>query len=387
MAKRKKYPRLPNGFGTIRYLGKGRRNPYAIHPPSHLDENTGDITDRPPALCYVDDYMVGLAVLTAYHAGTYQPGYELSVKQEVRQESAMGTVVNRVLSDYRKIYGMDANRPTFTQVYERFYAEKFPEGHKYSKASERSYKAAYMNCTRLHNTTFSTLKYNDLQSVIDDCPLKHASLELMVSLLHQMYKYAIMNDICEKDYSSGLKIKKSDDDEKGVPFTMEELSRIYAAREDETAEMLMIMCLSGFRINEYQNIHVDLSEWYFRGGSKTNAGKDRIVPIHTRLRSIVFDRMQRHGKLLLCNAGTFRKDMNSLLHRIGIDEHHTPHDCRHTFSYLCEKYEVAENDRKRMLGHAFSDVTNKVYGHRDLEELRKQIEKIDCDFFVTNKTD
>lgn len=299
----------------------------------------------------------------------------------------MGTVVNRVLSDYRKIYGMDANRPTFTQVYERFYAEKFPEGHKYSKASERSYKAAYMNCTRLHNTTFSTLKYNDLQSVIDDCPLKHASLELMVSLLHQMYKYAIMNDICEKDYSSGLKIKKSNDDEKGVPFTMEELSRIYAAREDETAEMLMIMCLSGFRINEYQNIHVDLSEWYFRGGSKTNAGKDRIVPIHTRLRSIVFDRMQRHGKLLLCNAGTFRKDMNSLLHRIGIDEHHTPHDCRHTFSYLCEKYEVAENDRKRMLGHAFSDVTNKVYGHRDLEELRKQIEKIDCDFFVTNKTD
>ena len=38
-----------------------------------------------------------------------------------------------------------------------------------------------------------------------------------------------------------------------------------------------------------------------------------------------------------------------------------------------------------MLGHAFSDVTNKVYGHRDVEELRKQIEKIDCDLFVTNK--
>lgn len=77
--------------------------------------------------------------------------------------------------------------------------------------------------------------------------------------------------------------------------------------------------------------------------------------------------------------------MNSLLKQIGIDGHHTPHDCRHTFSYLCEKYGVLENDRKRMLGHAFSDVTNKVYGHRDVEELRKQIEKIDCDLFVTNK--
>ena len=43
---------------------------------------------------------------------------------------------------------------------------------------------------------------------------------------------------------------------------------------------------------------------------------------------------------------------------------------------LCEKYEVPENDRKRLLGHAFTDVTNSVYGHRDLESLRASIEKI-----------
>ena len=31
---RKKYPRLPNGFGSIRNLGKGRRHHYAVHPPA-----------------------------------------------------------------------------------------------------------------------------------------------------------------------------------------------------------------------------------------------------------------------------------------------------------------------------------------------------------------
>ena len=63
---------------------------------------------------------------------------------------------------------------------------------------------------------------------------------------------------------------------------------------------------------------------------------------------------------------------------------HTPHDCRHTFSALCEKYGVRENDRKRMLGHSFgNDVTNAVYGHRTLEELRAEIEKIKVPF-VTN---
>ena len=48
--KRKKYPRLPNGFGSIRYLGAGRRNPFAVHPPASLDDSIGDIVPQ-PALC------------------------------------------------------------------------------------------------------------------------------------------------------------------------------------------------------------------------------------------------------------------------------------------------------------------------------------------------
>ena len=52
MPKRKKHPRLPNGYGSIRYLGKSRKNPYAVHPPADIDGN------RPPALCYVDDWMI-----------------------------------------------------------------------------------------------------------------------------------------------------------------------------------------------------------------------------------------------------------------------------------------------------------------------------------------
>ena len=55
----------------------------------------------------------------------------------------------------------------------------------------------------------------------------------------------------------------------------------------------------------------------------------------------------------------------------------SPHSCRHTFSRLCESYGVREADRKRMLGYSFgNDITNGVYGHRTLEELRSEIEKI-----------
>lgn len=85
--------------------------------------------------------------------------------------------------------------------------------------------------------------------------------------------------------------------------------------------------------------------------------------------------MDKFGALMDVKHGTFRKRMYEKLEELGIEKH-TPHDCRHTFSRLCEKYEVRENDRKRLLGHKFDDITNSVYGHRELEDLRTEIEKI-----------
>ena len=36
-----------------------------------------------------------------------------------------------------------------------------------------------------------------------------------------------------------------------------------------------------------------------------------------------------------------------------------------------------------MMGHSFkADITNKVYGHRDIEDLRKELEKIIIDLWL-----
>ena len=86
--------------------------------------------------------------------------------------------------------------------------------------------------------------------------------------------------------------------------------------------------------------------------------------------------MERFGKLLDISPAAFRKVFCKALKPLGLDGH-TPHDCRHTFSRLCEKYRVPEADRKRMLGHSFgNDITNGIYGHRTLVELRESIEMI-----------
>lgn len=378
MAKRKKYPKLPNGYGSIKYLGGKRRNPYAVHPP--VTEFTIDgIPKTPKALCYVDDWMTGFAVLTAYKAGTYYPGMEKEFSPD-KAENPSG-LAQRILADYSRSKGIaraEQAKLTFSEVYEQYYEYKYvrDQSRKYSDSARSSTRAAFKNCSALHDLIFESLRHKDLQAVVDNCPKKHASLELIVTLFHQIYRYALAYEIVDRDYSAAVKINIADDDEHGVPFTEQELAILWQHEDDETVEMILIMCYSGFRISAYKSLIIDLNEEYFQGGVKTSNSKARIVPIHSAILPLVERRMGRLGFLLPMSPQSFRNRMYVLMDRLGF-ERRTPHDCRHTFSMLCEKYGVSENDRKRMLGHSFQrDITNAVYGHRSLEDLKAEIEKI-----------
>ncbi|MCI9441322.1 MAG: integrase [Ruminococcus sp.] len=372
MPRRKKYPKLPNGYGSIKKLSGKRRNPYGVYPPATEMIAPGQYAPV-KAICYVDDYMKGFAVLTAWHAGTYYPGFERTLNKF--ESSATDTI----LKDYLQASRIKKNaekKATFAEIYEEFYKDKYEDSKKsYSQASKNSTRAAFKNCSELHDKAFADLRYNDLQNILDNCPKKHSSLELILSLFHQMYAYAEKFELCEKDYSVHVRIKKSEDDEHGIPFSEDELAVLWQHKADSVVEFILIMCYSGYRIKAYETIEINLKEKYFKGGVKTDAGKKRFVPIHSGIYKLVEHRIKNQGKLLDITPNTFRQKMYETLEQIGLPKH-TPHDTRHTFSMLCEKYHVNENDRKRMLGHAFSDITNKVYGHRTLEELREEIEKI-----------
>lgn len=379
MPKRKKHPKLPNGYGSIKYLGKNRRNPYAVHPPvtEYTDEG---VPITPKALCYVDDWMKGFIVLTSYRAGTYTKGDERDIDLP-NDHKSLEIIAQRLLSDYNKAQGIveEEKEPekTFAEVYKDFWKYKFEneKGKKLSESSKRSIQAAFKNVSDLHDRPFRDLRHDDLQSVVDNCPLKHSSLELIVHLFRQMYAYADIYELCDKDYSAHVKINKEDDDESGVPFTDSDLKILWNHKDDEIVEFILIMCYSGFRIKAYKTLEINMREKYFKGGIKTKASKDRVVPIHSAILPLVKRRLKA-GSIFPSTYSSFLKDMSNKLSELGIEKH-TPHDCRHTFSALCEKYGVNENDRKRMMGHSFgNDITNAKYGHRTIEDLREEIEKI-----------
>lgn len=381
--KRKKYPKLPSGFGTIRYLGSGRRNCYAVHPPAVVDA-LGRV-QRPAALCYVDDWVKGFTVLTAYKAGSYEPGMEK--KLEVAEASDADVLVQRLIADYSTIKGVEDKHPeikelTFSEVYEKFYHWKFEEnkGKPLSERCKESYRTAFGNSKSIHDRLFKSIKHEDLQKVIDDCQKKSASKNQIVNLFKQMYKYAIIHEICTEDKSQYVSSNCVDDVESGTPFTPEEFSVLWNNKDDEDVQMILIMCYSGFRISEYRTMEINLEKRYFHGGIKTDAGKNRYVPIHHAIYPFVVKRLEKYGCMLNTSSSSFRRcHFYRVLDRLNIQgsPKHTPHDCRHTFSAMCESYKIELTDRKRMLGHSLKeDVTTGTYGHRSIEELRAEIEKI-----------
>lgn len=80
--------------------------------------------------------------------------------------------------------------------------------------------------------------------------------------------------------------------------------------------------------------------------------------------------------------GSYRYIENSFRHsllkkeeELGISGH-VLHDGRHTFSTMAKKYGINEFARKKIMGHAIKDLTDRVYTHMDIEWFRNEIEKI-----------
>ena len=119
MAKRKKYPKLPNGYGQIRFLGPNRRNPYGVYPPATEEYSNGQMKPQ-KALCYVPDWTTGFAVLTAYRAGTYIQGMEKDFA-EINNSQSADKFIQSLLANYNLMEGIKSKSNESLSFKEVFY--------------------------------------------------------------------------------------------------------------------------------------------------------------------------------------------------------------------------------------------------------------------------
>ena len=148
-------------------------------------------------------------------------------------------------------------------------------------------------------------------------------------------------------------------------------------------DTVLIFIYSGWRISELLALtpaDVDLQAGTMTGGTKTKAGKNRVVPIHSKIRPLVEARLAQGGPRLITSEGraicqaTYRNYWAEIMTRLGMA--HVPHECRHTFESLLDSAGANRKCIDLLMGHVSKDTGNRVYNHKTIEELRLNIELI-----------
>lgn len=319
--------RLPKGFGSIVKLSGNRRKPFMARPAIKEYNDKGKPI-APSPIGYYETYIEAMNALTDYN---------------------------------RCPYDTTQKDTTFAEVFDAMMKESH-----IANSTAYTYRSMFNGLSVLHDKRIRELRLRDLQEAVDHSD-KKGYVGLQIVLIKKTYKYAMKYELVDKDYSAYLTNNGSIDDEKGVPFSEEELAKLKElAEDDETIERILVMIYSGFRILAYETIAID--DDCFKGGVKTKASKDRLVPIHPAIK--------KWANLVPFSERLFRKAFNEKMKALGMN--HTPHDCRHTFSWLCDKYGVEPFTKRMLLGHSLgTDTTDLRYGHRTREQLVTEVLKIE----------
>jgi integrase/recombinase XerD len=199
--------------------------------------------------------------------------------------------------------------------------------------------------------------------------------------------YALKNDIINKNYAEFVTLPKFAKKEKDR-FSDLEVKKIEdaAAKDTPWADTVLILIYTGMRISEMLRLtrfSVDLERQLITGGIKTDAGKDRIVPIHPKIAAYVKKWYEQGGDRLICredgsgmSADYYRKNYYyDALKAAGV-RRLVPHACRHTFGSLAAEAGIEPIYIQLMIGHADYAFTANNYTHPQIEALRKAINKL-----------
>lgn len=184
---------------------------------------------------------------------------------------------------------------------------------------------------------------------------------------------------------------------KHIPFSDEEIDKLWGSvAAIDCVDMILIQCYSGWRPQELCELkisEVDLKKWEFVGGMKTEAGRNRLVPIHNRIKTLVSRRCQEAislGSEYLFNRTiakskqskpfkycSYRLAFEDIVKKLDLNPEHRPHDGRKHFVTMAKKYKMDEYAIKYIVGHVITDITEKIYTERASDWLRSEMDKIE----------
>lgn len=307
--------------------------------------------------------------------------------------------------------------------------EKWIKTKAYAKLGDSvksNYASAYIKLKPLYKRKFRDLRTSDYQYIIDyyDNPhheigaggklkyllpngkgtykvtstpktcegLGYSALHKVKCLLTTLYTFAMKEDIVNKDYATFIELPEQEETT-ATRFTEVQLELIrQSVGKVPYMDYIYIMCYVNFRVSEFLELTPDRYKvtdsgiHYFVGGKKTDAGKDRIVPIHPKIQQLVQRCIENGGETIFCRThegSETGKPMNKdyflkycfrpAMQAIGLGDEYTPHSCRRTFSTRMSAAGAREEDIIALMGHTDYKVDIDHYIIQEVDTLYNAI--------------
>lgn len=374
--KSNKRRRLPNGFGQISEIkGRNLRNPFRAMITIGKTSTGRPICKPLKPESYFPTYNDAYTALVEYNKNPYDLGPAITAKE----------------------------------LYEKWTAEYFKT---IGESSQRGTEDAWRYCTAVHDMRVMDIRARHIKGCMEEGIAfvkgkeQHPTAAMknkIKTLFNQMLDYALEYEIVDRNYSRTFKLTDETVKEiqtvkkEHIPFTKDEMELLWKHVDTKYGlDVLLIQCYSGWRPQELGLIElsdVDLSSGTFKGGIKTDAGENRIVPIHSKIQSLVLRKYKeaeklgspylfnyidpdRRSKDMKLTYNRYNKMFGRIREELNLNPEHRPHDGRKHFVTKCKENGVDEYAIKYMVGHKISDITEKVYTKREFEWLKEEIEKI-----------
>lgn len=274
----------------------------------------------------------------------------------------------------------------------------------------QGYKTAWKYLQPIANSKVRELRTADFQMCIDLCAEKYSrnQCEKIRQLASQLCKKAMEYDLLNKNYAQFTVLPKAQTKQKEI-FADDEILLLKQHDSDERARIILTFIYTGFRPNELFSVTIDnvnLEKGYIIGGSKTDAGIDRKVPIHPDIMPYIKQWyetassakvIQMNQNLLTTKNGNkynlknFRsRQFYPLLLELGIlklpegekafskdnPPRLTPYSTRHTFASLASRSGMKAEILQEIMGHEDYSTTVNYYEHFEIKDLQSEIMKL-----------
>lgn len=323
-------------------------------------------------------------------------GYEVDAEGRVHKKTASksGFATKKEALAYLPQLTMESRREKAAKITLRELYDKWEPTHDGTKSTMDCYRAAIKKFAPVWNLPVGEITVDDLQECMDDVPGKRTQ-QNMKTIIGILYKYAIPRHMAQLNMGQYLTVGGENGLGKdGLPLDVLETIRGCIGKVPY-ADYVVAQCYLGFRPSEFLALDVssyDRKEKAFTGGAKTEAGRNRTVPVAAKIQPII-DRLTANkisGQVFCAEGGArmslemYRRRFYEVLDACGISNpatmvngtefrKYTPHSARHTFATLMKGVQGADKDKLALIGHT-SDAMLRHYQDTDIQDLRQIVD-------------